>query len=671
MKLKKTSIKQFIIRQLAVAGAIGMVLFLFSRSIQAQTSAWTIPGSGFWSDSDYWSDGVPDGSGQTADFSQVDITATTTVTLDSNRTVGSLIFGDSDPDSAASWILKSSILTLDNGDDSSTVTVNALGGASTAKITSIIAGTNGWVKDGPGFLILAAANTFSGGVTIKAGTLAIDLVDSDGQIDNNTYILGNSNGASASLLIGPDKSIVFTNAIQLGTQAAGTLTIGNTGGQHPNFLGPIDLNGNNLTVQMLTGTSVMNVNGGITGTGNVILDNSGPTSLIECIGGSTINNSGTITVQGTSANIGVGTEIQNIGSNVTALYYNTSITPLTLGPTGSLTVNSNGTAINSASTKSLTLPTLYGTGNLILNANSTGNITVTNVDADYSGEIINSGAGAGMTMINGAITTAGLSVAQNSSTSPMILSAANTYGGGTSINAGSLALTNDGSITDSTNISIAAGATLDVSGLTASTFTLSDPTTLSASGTGTTVETAATIIGQPGGILDFGSIPITLNYDGSHPALYIPQGTLSLNGNAFIVNSSSPLAAGTYTIVQQANGNIASTGTYLVSGTAIGSGSTGTISISGGNVNLMIGSGGSPSPAIISSVVQSGGNLIFVWAGGTNQNCLLLTSVNIAQALADWTTVTTNAVGANGLSTNNISINTSEPQRFYLLVIPN
>ena len=87
--------------------------------------------------------------------------------------------------------------------------------------------------------------------------------------------------------------------------------------------------------------------------------------------------------------------------------------------------------------------------------------------------------------------------------------------------------------------------------------------------------------------MSFGSQPITLAYDGSHPALTVSQGTLSLNGNAFTVNGSA-LAPGTYAIIQQSSGNVSGSGSYAVAGTAIGSGKTGSNSVSGGNVNLIV-----------------------------------------------------------------------------------
>jgi hypothetical protein len=79
-----------------------------------------------------------------------------------------------------------------------------------------------------------------------------------------------------------------------------------------------------------------------------------------------------------------------------------------------------------------------------------------------------------------------------------------------------------------------------------------------------------------------------------------------------------------------------------------------------------------PPQATISSVTQSAGALTMIWQGGTNQNCVLLSSTNATLPLSQWTPVVggTNSVGANGLSTNIITIDPTKPVQFYLLAIP-
>ncbi len=169
----------------------------------------------------------------------------------------------------------------------------------------------------------------------------------------------------------------------------------------------------------------------------------------------------------------------------------------------------------------------------------------------------------------------------------LTLAGVNTYSGNTTISQGTLALGSSGLLMDTPTLFIAAGATYDVSAI--GSYALSASTTLSASGTGTTVGiSAAAINAGSAGTVNLGNQPMILTYDGSHPALYLAQGTLALYGNLFTVNAAAPLAAGTYTLIEQASGNILSSGAHGVTGTAIGSGSMGSISVSGGKVILEI-----------------------------------------------------------------------------------
>ena len=180
----------------------------------------------------------------------------------------------------------------------------------------------------------------------------------------------------------------------------------------------------------------------------------------------------------------------------------------------------------------------------------------------------------------------------------------NSYTGSTVINSGTLALGPLGSINNSSNISIAAGTTLDVSQQT-SPYTLSASNTLSASGTGTTAgTTAAQIIGPSGGAVSFAARPITLTWAGDtsgtdtdSPPLYVSQGALTLNNNAFTINGST-LGLGTYRLIQVGDGatgtlNENVTPSYTVSGTAISGSNTNVIASDGsGNLILTVTAGG-------------------------------------------------------------------------------
>ena len=261
-----------------------------------------------------------------------------------------------------------------------------------------------------------------------------------------------------------------------------------------------------------------------------------------------------------------------------------------------------------------TLGGLAGTGSFGL-TNTSGDTAITLQVGNNNGAMTYSGRLSG----GGSLTKLG--------SGTLTLSGTNTYSGSTAISAGTLALGSNGSISNSSSLAIAAGASYDVSAIAA--YDLGSRTALSASGTGTAVGTsAATIVG--GTTVSLGAQPITLTYDGSHPALSISQGTLSLNCNTFIVNSASPLAPGSYTIIQQASGTISSAGTYNVYGTAIGSGNLGSIQVSGANVNLVVTPAGAPVRIALTS--------------GNNQHA------GLGKALASPLVVTVTSASSNRIS---------------------
>ncbi|NVO06778.1 MAG: autotransporter-associated beta strand repeat-containing protein, partial [Rhodoferax sp.] len=161
-----------------------------------------------------------------------------------------------------------------------------------------------------------------------------------------------------------------------------------------------------------------------------------------------------------------------IGSNVTGVIQNSTTSALTLN--GQLNVNSTGTTLtNSAGGQLLTLTgNVLGTGNLTLNNNSSTAAGITlngspSVFVNNNGTLTNAGSGSGSVVISTTIGPNGTSnvteVVENSATSQLTLSGANTYTGATSVSAGTLAV-NGTSITDTSAVTVASGATLALSG---------------------------------------------------------------------------------------------------------------------------------------------------------------------------------------------------------------
>jgi autotransporter-associated beta strand protein len=83
-----------------------LAVYVLPGSAQAQTGTWTRTSSSNWSDTNSWLGGiVADGADNTANFDSIDLTENITAQLDASRTIGRLIFGDTDTNSPARWIL--------------------------------------------------------------------------------------------------------------------------------------------------------------------------------------------------------------------------------------------------------------------------------------------------------------------------------------------------------------------------------------------------------------------------------------------------------------------------------------------------------------------------------------------------------------------------------------
>src|SRR5688572_18049471 len=94
-----------ILRAAVAAAVLGVSPLV--PSAQADNGTWNSNTDGNWSDSTKWLNGiVADGAGFTANF-VFNITATRTVTLDANRTIGNLTFTDATT-SSNDWVLSSS-----------------------------------------------------------------------------------------------------------------------------------------------------------------------------------------------------------------------------------------------------------------------------------------------------------------------------------------------------------------------------------------------------------------------------------------------------------------------------------------------------------------------------------------------------------------------------------
>src|SRR5215469_629354 len=104
-----------------------LMLFTSLAVSRAASGTWTNDASSLWSDTASWLNAtVADGTDSTADFSTVNISANRTVTLDSSRNIGNMLFGNPLTPASTNWTLGSSggsILTLAVSSGSPTITV--------------------------------------------------------------------------------------------------------------------------------------------------------------------------------------------------------------------------------------------------------------------------------------------------------------------------------------------------------------------------------------------------------------------------------------------------------------------------------------------------------------------------------------------------------------------
>ena len=155
----------------------GMILFTANYGF-AQSGTWQ-GASGSYSDSGNWLGSiVADGAGNTADFSAVDLATDADVAVNSDFSIGHMIFGDTNLASGGSWLVStgsSSTITLD--DAAPSITVNQLTPTTfdDAYFGVNLAGTNGLNKNGVGILTIGGdASGLTGAINVNEGTLRKD-----------------------------------------------------------------------------------------------------------------------------------------------------------------------------------------------------------------------------------------------------------------------------------------------------------------------------------------------------------------------------------------------------------------------------------------------------------------------------------------------------------------
>lgn len=160
----------------------------------AADGSWTGTTNGNWETTNRWTGNIiADGANSTATFS-VDVPAAgVQVSLTTDRTIGKLVFNDTNTGSAGNWTLVSGgadphVLTLAGSDP--TITVNSMGSGAFANIALELAGTGGLTKAGNGTLVLSGNNSFTGGINIARGTLQIGNGSAGSIVSQDVALIG-------------------------------------------------------------------------------------------------------------------------------------------------------------------------------------------------------------------------------------------------------------------------------------------------------------------------------------------------------------------------------------------------------------------------------------------------------------------------------------------------
>ena len=242
----------YVVTAAGAGGASGSSAEASATASAASSSTWAVDASGNWNTAANWGDGlIAFGTGNTANFSTINLTTNRTVILDSARTISELSFGDLS--SSFNWTLAgTNSLTL--GANPNIKVVNQ-----SATISTIIAGSAGLTKAGLGTLILGgAAEIFTNGLAVNAGKLTLDFSATNSPATNiisstniltlgggTLQIIGGTNVASSQTFVsttlnpgGSGISVAPISGVYLPSLALGSTPTAPPPGATVRFIGP-------------------------------------------------------------------------------------------------------------------------------------------------------------------------------------------------------------------------------------------------------------------------------------------------------------------------------------------------------------------------------------------------------------------------------------------------
>ena len=346
------------------------------------STSWNNTGGGSWAlTASNWTSGIPNSAGGLATFGTI-LAASSTVTLDGNETVGNLVFNNS----SASYTIApgnspSNTLIIDNGGSSATgfiydtngnhiitapMTLNSnlqvgiSNSSNTFAISGAIGGVGGITDSSNGLLILSGNNSYGGGTTILSGTIQVGTGGASGSLGTSTAPIANAGGLAFDLSSSLNVPSAITGVGTVSMSSTGTVTLSGTN----TYSGNTTINGG--TIQYGTADPAALSSGKLVFAGNGILDVNGNNVTLSTISGTTgkIDN----VVAGGTPTVTISSSVAQSFSGVIA--DTTGTLSLVKAGSGQLTLGGVNTYLG---------PTTISAGSVLVtnsSALSTGTITV-------------------------------------------------------------------------------------------------------------------------------------------------------------------------------------------------------------------------------------------------------------------------------------------------------
>ncbi|MFM2196570.1 MAG: hypothetical protein RLZZ505_2 [Verrucomicrobiota bacterium] len=508
--------------------------------------------------------------------------------------------------------------TITNGGNLLTLEATSTG---VGLIDSVISGAGGITKNGTGQWTLSGPNTYTGVTTISNGILSVATIGNGGVAGN----LGQATNLAANLVLGGG-TLRYTGATDQ-TDRNFILSAGTTS--------TIDVTTNTLT---MSGAST-STTGALTktGAGNLILSGANAHTGATTVSAGTLtlgandrlSNSTAVSVSGGALALGTFNDtVASFAMSGGSLTGSGTLTAGTYGLSGGTvtanlgagTLNSSGTVTLDGSSAATAVNVTGGTltlgaanrlndsaaltvsgGALALGANNDTVGTVTLTGGSITGT---SGTltGSSYAVQNGSISAilGGSGTLTKSTAGTVTLSGANTYSGGTLLNAGTLVASN-ASAFGTGSITIASGSTLDFSGLSVTNLLINNG--------GTVTNVGAVLDAELAG----GSTTLTAN--NNTVAVISGSAAVSISGTGTRINSmngGSVTASSPFTVRSYNRGDIINTAAVTIeSGSSDGS-ITGTGSLTKTGAGTLVLSGSSTytgATAVTSGVLAVNGSL--------------------------------------------------------------